>query len=132
MKVKIIPFKTSVEGIFAELPEDVLFDNIWMNEFYPHFLQFYLTGETFYDRVRLIDFEDAHYEPVNFARDMSELECTRIVSRHPNDKYFQNYKHLNDVGYGYEDPMLSFRSLMASVDADQSKHWLVLIKKYNK
>ena len=138
MKVKIIPFNTTIEGIFAELPEDVVFENIWMNEFYPHFLQFYLNGETFYDRVRLIEFEDAHYEPINFARDMSDAECRRIVEgffRHDKSENFDCWRnYYNPVGltYGCDTPIESFKTLMKSISIDENKHWLVLIKKYEK
>jgi hypothetical protein len=138
MKVKIIPFKTTVEGIFAELPEDVLLENIWFNEFYSHFLQFYLNGETFYDRVRLIEFDDAHYEVVNFARDMTDAECKRIVEgffRHDNSENFDCWKNYHNpiaVTYGCDTPLKSFDTLMKSVKADSGKHWLVLVKKYEK
>lgn len=138
MKVKIVPFKTSVEGIFAELPEDVLFESIWMNEFYPHFLQFYITGETFYDRVKLIDFDDAHYTPINFARDITNEQAISIVEgffKHDKSENFDCWKNYYDpkvVTYGCDTPLESFETLMKSLNIENDKHWLVLIKKYEK
>jgi len=138
MKADIIPFKTTIEGVFVELPEDVLIENVWMNEFYSHFLQFYITGETFYDRVRLIEFEDASYVPINFAKDMTDVECRRIVSgffKHDKSESFdcwQNYYKPYAVTYSCDTAVESFHSLMKSVGIDDKKHWLVLIKKYEK
>lgn len=138
MQVNIIPFETKVEGIFVDLPEDVVIENVWLNEIYPHFLQFYMNGETFYDRIRLNEFKDAHYEVINFARDMKDEECKRIVEgffKHDDSTSFDCWKKYYNplaVTYACDTPTESFQSLMKNVKAEEGKHWLVLIKIYDK